>query len=230
MDFCLGGARRARGTAVVIDVFRAFSTAAYAFAGGAAAIYPVDGVAAALAMKAADPELLLMGETQGRRPEGFDLGNSPTEIMGLAAGGLSGRRIVQATSAGTRGLVVAAAAAENVLAASFVTAGATLRLLAARQPEIVNLVCLGAAAEERSPEDDMCGIFLKNALEDYPNHFEAIARYLRGVESAKPFFDPAADWAPENDFELCLAFDRFDFALVAGHDADGRLCLVAEAI
>jgi 2-phosphosulfolactate phosphatase len=36
---------------------------------------------------------------------------------------------------------------------------------------------------------------------------------LRGAASAQKFFDPACDWAPERDFELCTQVDVFDFVL-----------------
>ena len=45
------GAREAKGLTVVIDVFRAFSVAAYAFAGGAAKIIPVGELDIALRLK-----------------------------------------------------------------------------------------------------------------------------------------------------------------------------------
>ena len=39
------------------------------------------------------------------------------------------------------------------------------------------------------------------------------AQRLRGAASAQKFFDPACDWAPERDFELCTQVDAFDFVL-----------------
>ncbi|MGB0113132.1 MAG: 2-phosphosulfolactate phosphatase [Ilumatobacteraceae bacterium] len=65
------------GAVVVIDVIRAFTTAAYAFGAGATEIYLVDSVEDALAFKAAHPGSLAMGENRGLRPEGFDFPNSP---------------------------------------------------------------------------------------------------------------------------------------------------------
>ncbi|MEI8309290.1 MAG: 2-phosphosulfolactate phosphatase, partial [Verrucomicrobiota bacterium] len=65
--------------AVVIDVLRAFSTAAVALDRGAVEIYPVLDVAEAFARRAREPELVLMGETDCRPVPGFDLGNSPVD-------------------------------------------------------------------------------------------------------------------------------------------------------
>jgi 2-phosphosulfolactate phosphatase len=71
----------AEGLVVVIDVLRAFSTAAYALAAGAENITLVSSVEEALALKAQTPGALIMGEVNGLPPEGFDYGNSPTELI-----------------------------------------------------------------------------------------------------------------------------------------------------
>jgi hypothetical protein len=68
------------GAVVAVDVIRAFTTAAYAFAAGAKHIYLVDSVEEALAVKRAEPDVVLMGEDHGRRPPGFDFSNSPVAI------------------------------------------------------------------------------------------------------------------------------------------------------
>jgi len=109
------------GAVVAVDVIRAFTTAAYAFAAGARHIFLVDSINEALEAKAADPHVLAMGEDHGRRPAGFDLSNSPVEV---AAADLDGRVLVQRTSAGTRG-VVASGSATRLWCASLVCASAT---------------------------------------------------------------------------------------------------------
>jgi 2-phosphosulfolactate phosphatase len=68
------------GPVVAIDVIRAFSTAAYAFAAGAREIWLVAEVDQALAFKERHPGVLAMGEDHGRRPEGFDFSNSPVAL------------------------------------------------------------------------------------------------------------------------------------------------------
>ena len=111
------------GAVVVVDVIRAFTTAAYAFGAGAAEIYLVAGVEDALSFKAAHPGTIALGEDRGLRPEGFDLPNSPAMV---SRADLSGRTLVQRTSAGTRG-VVAAVSADRLWAASLACASATAR-------------------------------------------------------------------------------------------------------
>jgi len=73
----IAGARTATGTAVIIDVFRAFTTAAFAIAAGARDVVLVADHEQALALKAADADLFLTGEIGGRPIPGFDAPNSP---------------------------------------------------------------------------------------------------------------------------------------------------------
>ena len=76
----LEGARQARGAAVIIDVFRAYSVECYGFAQGLRRIYPVGDLEEARRLKAARPEYLLCGEREGRKQPGCDFGNSPSRI------------------------------------------------------------------------------------------------------------------------------------------------------
>src|SRR5262249_48715969 len=79
-DSLLQGATRATGTVAVIDVFRAFTTAAVALANGATSIVMVRTVEEALALREAGISEICMGEVGGKAPDGFDFGNSPFEI------------------------------------------------------------------------------------------------------------------------------------------------------
>ncbi len=82
---------------------------------------------------------------------------------------------------------------------------------------------MGTGGVEPTPEDMMCSLYLKNALEEFPNSIEALRRFLRTVPSAQKFFDPAqAHFSPEKDFELCLELDRFDFVLRAQWEKQGE--------
>ena len=214
----LPGAAAATGLTVIIDVFRACSVACYAVAAGAERILPVDSVEEALALKAAHPDYLVMGERNCLRPAGFDFGNSPTEVRDQD---LTGRTMVHATSAGTRGLFAAMGAADRVLTCSFPNVTATAAAIATASPETVSIVAMGKAGQTPAPEDKLCAMYLANILQDVPNVFETIPRFLRASDSAKIFFGDTAI-VPETDFELCLNLDAFDFFLEAHPDADGR--------
>jgi len=161
VDSLIAGAERAVGVVVVIDVFRAFTTAAVALAKGATKIVIVRDVEEALRLRAAGVGQLCMGEVGGRAPPGFDLGNSPFEA---SRADLEGRTIVQRTSAGTQG-IVAAKQASRLYAGSLVTATATARAILRQSPSEVTLVAMGLDGARRSDEDELCAIHLRNLLQ-----------------------------------------------------------------
>ena len=206
-DF-VAGARSARGLAVIIDVFRAFSLAPHAFARGARAIVPVADVEAARELKRLHPDWLLIGERHARPLPGFDSGNSPADLERFD---LQDRTLIHTTHSGTQGLA-AAAAADEVITGSFVNAGAIVRYIRKRAPAVVTLVRMGKQAQQRCAEDDLCAQLLQERLAGQPS-VDDVAQRLRGADSAAMFFDPVCDWAPQRDFELCTRVDAYDFVL-----------------
>ena len=208
----LDGAREATGHAVIVDVFRAFTTAAFCIAAGAREIVLVSDHEHALALKRDDPSLFLTGEIGGRPIPGFDVGNSPSAIERLD---LTGRRVVQRTSSGTQG-VNAAAAARGIALGSFVVAEATVRHLR-RNAEDVTVVAMGHGAAETADEDEACARYIAARLVDAPTDVAVIVASLWKNE------DPNwPDWFPRRDAELACQVDRFDFALPVSRE-DGLL-------
>jgi 2-phosphosulfolactate phosphatase len=67
------GARNARGVAVIIDVFRAFSVGCYAFDAGAARLIATSGVDDAFELKKRYKNSVLVGERDEKKIVGFDL-------------------------------------------------------------------------------------------------------------------------------------------------------------
>jgi 2-phosphosulfolactate phosphatase len=198
----IDGAREATGYAVIVDVFRAFTTAAFCIAAGAREIVLVNDHEQALAMKRTDPKLFLTGEIDGRPIAGFDIGNSPSAIERLD---LEGRRVVQRTSSGTQG-VVAASGARAIVLGSFVIAAATVRYLRERAHE-VTIVAMGQNAEEDADEDLACARYLAAALADERPPMPTVTLLADRTAEGWP------DWFPRRDAELALEVDRFSFAL-----------------
>jgi 2-phosphosulfolactate phosphatase len=199
----IGGAREATGHAVIVDVFRAFTTAAFCVAAGAREIVLLADHEQALVMKREDPSLFLTGEIGGRPIPGFDVGNSPSVIEHLD---LTGRRVVQRTGAGTQG-VNAARSARDIVLGSFVIAEATVRHLR-RSADQVTVVAMGEGGTETSEEDEACARYIAARLTGEPTDIAAIMASLWADE------DPNwPDWFPRRDAELACQVDRFDFAL-----------------
>jgi 2-phosphosulfolactate phosphatase len=213
----IDGAREAQGLAVIIDVFRAFSTACYVFGNGAQRIIPVDDLATAYQLKKQYPSFLLMGERNGIKQPGFDYGNSPTEIEHVE---FTDRTVIHTTSAGTQG-IANAQQAEEIITGSFCNAGAIIAYIRSRRVSQISLVCMGQGAREPSDEDTLCAQLIKDSLEGKTSDFQSIRTYLRSYHTARKFFNPEIAWAPERDFDLCLALNRFGFVLSVQADQDG---------
>jgi 2-phosphosulfolactate phosphatase len=189
--------------AVVIDVMRAYTTAAWVFHRGAERIVLAADLDEARALKAAHPGWLALKD--GAPAEGFDLVNSPGLVRESELGG---RTVVQKTTAGTVG-ALAVIGADLVLCAGFVVAGATARAVAASGARSVTYVATGEGG--RAVEDVACADYLRRLPADP-------APYLDRARTS-----PAADdlragrrlGAHPDDVELCLEADRFGFALRA---------------
>jgi 2-phosphosulfolactate phosphatase len=208
------GARGARGTVVVIDVLRAFTTAACAFAAGTERIELVATPEEALALKAKEPELVLVGEVGGRPIAGFDHGNSPERMLALD---LRGQTVILRSSSGVQGALVAARTGRSLFLGSFVTAAATVRAIRARS-EDVTLLAMGASGTERGldgPEDDVCAELLAARLAGEAFEWGPAEARVRGSPSAHAALDPSVDWISPGDLACALALDRFDFAIEA---------------
>ena len=204
----LRGAREASGLTVLIDVLRAFTTAAYAFAGGAGDIVLVATVEEAVAMRRLLPDALLIGEVDGRRIAGFDLNNSPTM---MAEADVAGRRLIQRTGAGTRAVVAAAGADERVLG-SLVVAGATARYLQSRRASRICLVSTNA--DEGPPnEDDACARYLAALLGGRAENVEGVVADVRSAARDRLLTERLGADFPATDIDLAVAVDRFGFAM-----------------
>lgn len=221
------GAARARGVAVIIDVFRAFTTACHAAAAGARPLLPAESPESALELSRRFPGAVTAGERFGRPLPGFQFGNSPA-LLEESKACLAGRPFIQATHAGTRGLL-AATGAHEVLAASLVNAAATVRYLQAIRAEVVTLVPMGWTGEEPAEEDDLCAEYLASRLRGLKPPTQEFPTILRSAAAAAKFFDPEQPWAPEEDFHLCLRVNRFPFALRLDRYPVARLIPVAMA-
>ncbi len=203
------GAQKAEGLVVVIDVFRAFTTAAYVMNNGAEKIIPVGTVDEAFEMKRTNHGVVLMGERDGKQVSGFDFGNSPHEVRTVDFTGLT---IVQTTSAGTRGLM-AASGADTVLPGSFVMADAIVEYIQKKNPSVVSLVAMGWGGKEKAPEDEYLAEYIEAKLNGVTPDFESMKKEIRNHPEGAKFFDTTQRTFVEGDFHAAMDLNRFDFCL-----------------
>jgi 2-phosphosulfolactate phosphatase len=146
---------------VVIDALRATSTMIVALENGCSAFIPVstDQEARERVSRLKDPNLLLGGEREALRIEGFDLGNSPLDYRPQK---VRGKGVVITTTNGTKALLAASKAAEV-----FIGAFLNLSALSQRLEEVGRDVIIACAGDEGlfSLEDTVCGGAIIDGLE-----------------------------------------------------------------
>jgi 2-phosphosulfolactate phosphatase len=215
----LTGAREAKGVAVVIDVYRAFTSAALMIHLGVEQIILLVEPEAVLQLKA-EEGYLAVGEVGGEKVPGFDLGNSPTQILAAGRDYFAGRTVAQRTSAGVTGAVAAARRSELVILGSYVTARAIARYIQQLAPPIVSLVAMGANGEAVRPEDEACADYIEHLLIGrYYIHTTAL-RQIVEHESTKKFLRSDQAHFPQTDPIYCLQRDVFDFVIVATREGE----------
>jgi 2-phosphosulfolactate phosphatase len=200
---------KATGLVIVIDVIRAFTNAAFAFSKGAKEIYPVGSIEEALKFKQEHPGVMACGEEGGIPPEGFDFGNSPSQVLAL---NLHGKTLVQRTGAGTQG-ITRSIKAEKMMAASFVVANATVKHIQHLKAEQVTFVVTGRFYESRGDEDQACAEYLETLLRGRQTDSAPFIDRVYKSFDALLHLDPNFPAFPISDLDHCTAIDAFDFAM-----------------
>lgn len=198
---------QAEGLVVVIDVIRAFTTAAVAFSRGVEKIILVSTPEEAFDLRKKHPDYLLMGEVDGYPIEGFDFGNSPHEISKHQ---LQDKILVQRTSSGTQG-VLGCAHAEHILTASFVIGQATLERIWKLNPDKVTFVITGEKGG--GGEDWALADYLEGCLKGEKLHPEAfLKRVIASPNAQQAFNDPVCKRCSRADLDIVIDSDRFPFS------------------
>ena len=168
---------------VVVDVLRATSTICQALAAGYPRVLCCAEIDEARALAETEGPAKLAGERRLEHIEGFDFGNSPSELEGEPAAGT----LILTTTNGTRLLVAAAERFERVYVGSLLNVGAVAA--AARESrEDVAVLCAGVLGE-LALDDAYCAGRIAEALggepadsaraaillaQSFPNAFEGL--------------------------------------------------------
>lgn len=205
---------QAKGDVVVIDVLRAFTTAAYAFDRGVEKIFPVSSTAEALKINTQFAGSLIMGEENGFKPEGFDFGNSPVEINKQ---NLKNKILVQRTTAGTQGLI----RSENhriLLAASFVVASATAEYLKTINTEKVSFIITGKSMGRDGDEDQACAEYIEAVFRGKNPNPDAFTSRILTSSVGQSFIHGNLKYLTKGDIEMSRKVNIFNFVMVVSNE------------
>jgi 2-phosphosulfolactate phosphatase len=164
---------------VVVDALRASATITCLLQQGATEVLVVKEVQEAFAYREVYPETLLVGERGSLKVEGFDFGNSPTEIR---RGNMRDRRVAFTSTTGAQCLV-------DCLGASAVTVGTTInasavarqvRALALAEKVPVAIIPAGLATDPSviADEDWLGAVVLADHL-GLPIHRDCVPAFER---------------------------------------------------
>lgn len=169
--------------AVVVDQLRASSTICAALVNGAKDVRAcLEPMGAMMARNQYRPgSFLLGGERQGKRIEGFDLGNSPREYTRNT---VMGKTVIFTTTNGTR-VLYHAAKAERVLVGCLANVDALVELLSVGTRD-VSIVCAGVNGEVAFEDVLAAGAIASKLL---------MAPYIPPVDDAPP---QGSMWRPDD--------------------------------
>lgn len=216
----IDGAKKAKGLTVIIDVFRAMTVEAYMARNNAKKIIPVSSVDFSFKYKNNHTNTILCGERSGKIVDGFDFGNSPSQIENID---FSGKTVIHTTSAGTQG-IANAINADEIIGGSLVCAKAIAAYIKEKNPEYVSLVAMGLDGVRDTDEDMLCARYIKALLEGttIPD-LETEIQKIKYTDGAKFFDKQSQEVFPERDFHLCADYDSFDFVLRLTKDSETGL-------
>jgi len=169
---------------IVIDALRSGTCILNALVNGALAAVPAMTLKEAFKLRGQHPDYLLGGERGGKKPVGFDLGNSPLEFTRER---VYGKILVITTTSGTAALV-RSRAARWVLVGAFLNAGA----VAGKAEEIAAMEAIGVSfvlAGEKgrfSLEDFLCaGAIAKGFAVDNVHFSDKVEAALLAFKQAE---------------------------------------------
>jgi 2-phosphosulfolactate phosphatase len=134
---------------IVVDVLRAGSTIVQALESGYGRVFCCAEIDEAFALRQELGEGVLAGERLAAPIPGFDLGNSPREVLEPLADAL-----ILTTTNGTRAVVAAADRCETVVVGSLLNLDAVAAAANSRGEDVV-IVCAGVDGEQ-APDDLYC--------------------------------------------------------------------------
>jgi 2-phosphosulfolactate phosphatase len=200
---------------VVIDVFRAFTTACYVLERHPTSYFYSYSCKAVekLTLQTVNP--FLIGKPEKGSQLKYHIPNSPTYV---AKKEIKNRDIIHRSESGARG-ILSSQKVDLILAAGFVNARATVDYIKTFKNSIVTILPMGHEATSPSLEDEICAQYLLALLN---SKFFNTSKYVSELASGpgKYFFSDDQNQYPEEDFAMCLELNKFNFAIQAQLHSD----------
>lgn len=200
-------------TVVVVDILRATSCMTTAFAHDIDSITPFAKLAECLALKAEG--YLTAGERDGKKVEGFDLGNSPFEYMDPL---LKGKKIAFTTTNGTQA-ITKSMGARDIVIGSFLNLTAVVNYLRKITNNVL-VVCSGWKGRVNLEDTVFAGALVEHLKDEFQSACDAplMAQrlYIAGRSNLGEFLRDSSHIRRlqrlniHKDIDFCLSEDHYD--------------------
>ena len=188
---------------VLIDIYRSTTTMPLMLKRGANRIIPVSSVSVAKKIKSDNPDYVIAGERYGFKVPGFQMSNSPYEVMNTE---LAGKTVIFTSTNGTR-VLNKIKESEAIFICSYINIFATLPLL--KKFDAIDAV-LSGRPDGYADEDYYFGMFVKDYLEKGNEKFDYYVDLTRKGQGTKRLTLIGG----KKDVEICLQRDLVSFPVV----------------
>lgn len=197
---------------IVIDVFRAATTASYVIR-DKPNVYILAAKSAVLCRLTQNlSDIVLIGKSEKGASLNYNIPNSPTRVQGL---NITGKNVFHRTEAGANGILLAKDA-DIILMAGFVNAGATVAYIKKLKNPHVKIIAMGHEGTTASLEDDLCANYIQTLIKERKNELNLQSYIPTLQQGAGSYFFNKDQWQyPKEDFDQCLEIDRFNFGIQA---------------
>ncbi len=191
---------------IVIDAFRAFTTASYVLARHPASymLTTKSAVISRLAANLLDP--LLIGKSEKGARVVYHIPNSPTRVNETK---VRGRHVLHRTEAGAKGILIAKDS-DVILGAGFVNAAATAEYVRNLKNAHITILPMGHEGSTPSLEDHICATYIEALIKGKQM---ALTSYIPALRKGpgRYFFSEDQWQYPCEDFFRCLKPNGFRF-------------------
>jgi 2-phosphosulfolactate phosphatase len=204
-------------TVVVVDILRATSCMTTAFAYGIKSILPFATLEDCLAMKTKG--YYTAGERDGKKVDGFDLGNSPFEYMDKE---LLGQSIAFTTTNGTQA-IMRSLSAKEILIGSFLNLSAVANLILKGDNSVL-IVCAGWKGKVNLEDTLFAGALVEllkdNLKAECDAPLMAQRLYIQAMQNMVDYLKDSSHVKRLNnlnihkDIEFCLTLDQYNIVPV----------------
>ncbi len=201
-------------TIIIVDIFRATTTMVTALANGVVSIAPFKSLEKCKSMK--KDGYIIAGERDGKKADGFELGNSPLSYL---EGTYKGKKLAMTTTNGTLAIDSVSNQASQIIIGAFINLDSTVSFLKNSKEDLL-IYCAGWKGKFNL-EDSLYAGALADSLADYyqsdcdstlavKSLFQTNKKDLKKLLSNAAHTKRLQNQNIEEDIDFCLSMNLYE--------------------